>query len=409
MFNFSNYYHKDLIKFTKNILTDKASHVLVYSGLPKKKKRYDYIFLVNALSQVDDVQEYIIKLKKYSNPNTRIVVIYFNFLWKPILDFASSLGLRKKDTREPNWLSSQDIENIFLLEGFGQVSHGQRFLFPADFWLLSEIFNKYIAQFPLINLLCLTTYQIFRLNPKTQKYSVSIIIPARNEEGNMKGVLKKIPKIGTKTEVIFVEGNSKDNTFSTIKDEVKNNKRHDLPAFLYKQKGRGKGDAVRFGFSKANNDILMILDADLTVDPKELPKFYNAISQGYCEFANGSRLVYPMQNQAMRSLNYIGNKVFSILFTYILGQRIKDTLCGTKALLKKDYVAIANNRKYFGEFDPFGDYDLLFGATRLNLKIIDIPVRYKDRTYGSTNISRFTHGLLLFKMTIFAANKIKFI
>ena len=221
---------------------------------------------------------------------------------------------------------------------------------------------------------------LFRSLSKRNDYSVSIVIPARNEAGNVEGVLNKLPRVGKSMEVIFVEGHSEDNTFEVIKEEIRKNKSK-IKAKLYKQKGKGKGDAVRLGFSKANNELLMILDADLTVDPNEIPKFYYAIAEGKGELIIGSRLIYPMENQAMRVLNYFGNKFFSLAFTFLLGQRIKDTLCGTKVLLKDTYEKIATNRHVFGEFDPFGDYDLIFGAAKLNLKITEIPIRYKERTY----------------------------
>jgi len=176
-----------------------------------------------------------------------------------------------------------------------------------------------------------------------------------------------------------------------------------------RQPGRGKGDAVRAGFAVAEGDLFMILDADLTVPPEEMPKFYDAIVSGRAEFANGSRLVYPMEKAAMRFMNMCANKAFGILFTWILGQSLKDTLCGTKVLRRADYERIAANRAYFGDFDPFGDFDLLFGAARLNLKIVDVPVRYRDRTYGSTNIQRWRHGWLLLRMVMFAARKLKFV
>lgn len=404
---FSDYYHRDLDKFFKHLIPEGSSSVKDY----KKRlfKRYDYILLPNSLAHIDDIQIYIKRFLKSCYPKSRVVVVYFNFLWKPLLDLAAYLGLRKKDIKEPNWLSADDIHNLFFLEGFNEVTQGKRLLLPIDLGLISSFINNFIAQLPLINQLCLTTYQIFRPAQKSKKYSISIVIPARNEEGNIKGLLNKIPQMSKNIEVIFVEGHSTDNTYQAIKEEIKNNQKDYIVAYIYKQRGKGKADAVRLGFKKARNDILMILDADLTVNPRDLLKFYQALSKGYGDFANGSRLVYPMGKQAMRILNYIGNKFFSLIFTFLLGQRIRDTLCGTKAFFRQDYLRIERNRKFFGDFDPFGDYNLLFGATKLNLKIVEIPVRYKERVYGKTNISRFTHGWLLLKMAIFAAKKIKFI
>ncbi len=408
MTSLAQYYGADLRGFLKDIVpAGNKSKIITSQELPKDKS--DYLLLPNTLAYVDDVQSYAKQLRKNCHSQSRVVVIYYSFLWKPLLNLASHLGIRRKDIREPNWLSSEDIQSMFTLEGFDLVKQGRRFLFPIPLGPVSDFINRYIGQLPLINLFCLTTYQIYRVQPVKNDYTVSIIIPARNEAGNMKGVLKKIPLLGKGTEVIFVEGNSKDDTYQVIDQEIKTTANKKISASLYKQKGRGKGDAVRLGFQKAKNDILMILDADLTVDPNQLSKFYRALSEGYCDFANGSRLVYPMEQEAMRTLNYLGNKMFSLAFTFLMGQRVKDTLCGTKVLFKTDYQKIERNRSYFGDFDPFGDFDLLFGAAKLNMKIVDIPIRYKERVYGTTNISRFRHGLLLIKMVYFGGKKLKFI
>jgi glycosyltransferase involved in cell wall biosynthesis len=234
-----------------------------------------------------------------------------------------------------------------------------------------------------------------------------VIVPARNEAGNIKAIFERLPRMGSKTELIFVEGHSKDDTYTAIEKEISSHPT--TPSLLLQQKGIGKADAVRCGFEHATGDVLMILDADLTVPPEDLPRFYETLISGKGEFINGVRLVYPMEAQAMRGLNFLGNKFFSLAFTWLLGQSIKDTLCGTKVLWKEDYEKIATNRTYFGDFDPFGDYDLIFGAAKLNLKILDLPIRYRERVYGSTNIHRWRHGLLLIKMVAFAARRIKFI
>lgn len=403
----SNYYYHDLKKLLKNIVPKNNTAVEITNKLPHKK--FDYIILPNTLSYVEDVQDFLNQIKiNICHDNSRVVVIYFNFLWKFILDLAVFLGLRKRNLKQPNWLTSKDTENIFTLEGFDLVRSGRRFLLPVDLGPFSDFINRTIAQLPLINNLCLTCYQIYRSPKSFQEYSVSIIIPARNEEGNIKGILGKIPLLSKKMEVIFVEGHSKDNTEDAIKQEIKNYSGR-IKTMLFKQTGIGKADAVRLGFKKAKKDILIILDADMTVAPKDLVKFYKVLASGRCDFANGSRLIYPVEKDSMQLLNFLGNSIFSSIFTYLIGQHIKDTLCGTKALFNKDYKKIAYNRKLFGNFDPFGDYDLLFGATKLNLKILDIPVRYHERTYGKTNISRFTHGWLLFKMVAIGAKKIKFI
>jgi glycosyltransferase involved in cell wall biosynthesis len=236
---------------------------------------------------------------------------------------------------------------------------------------------------------------------------VSVVVAARNESGHIDELMARIPEMGAGTEIIFVEGNSTDDTYQAIERSIANNPHKNCR--LLKQPGKGKGDAVRAGFAVATGDILMILDADITVPPEDLPRFYDLIASGEAEFVNGVRLVYPMDTDAMRFANLIGNKFFSWAFSWLLGQPIRDTLCGTKVLSRADYQRIADNRAHFGDFDPFGDFDLLFGAARLNLKILEVPIRYRARRYGETNISRWKHGVLLLRMVVFAARRIKFI
>jgi glycosyltransferase involved in cell wall biosynthesis len=246
-----------------------------------------------------------------------------------------------------------------------------------------------------------------RERAEVRPLSVSVVIPARNEAGNIAAAVARTPEMGAGTELIFVEGHSRDDTWAAIQRAAAENPQRKIK--IMQQSGRGKGDAVRMGFAAATGDVLMILDADLTMPPEELPKFHEVIASGRAEFANGVRLVYPMEEEAMQFLNLCANKTFGLIFTWLLGQPVKDTLCGTKVLTRAHYERIAANRAYFGDFDPFGDFDLLFGAAKLNLKIADVPIRYRERTYGSTNIQRWRHGWLLLQMVLFAARKLKFV
>jgi glycosyltransferase involved in cell wall biosynthesis len=323
---------------------------------------------------------------------------------------AEMLDLKTPQKRL-NWLNSEDLSSLLYLEGYDKVKIGRRMLLPKYIPLISNMINRYFAQLPLINKFCLINFIIARVNPdlfERKEKTVSVVIPARNEKGNIENAVTRMPKLGQHTEIIFVEGHSDDGTLNEIKRVCeKYHTEYDLKFFV--QDGRGKGDAVRKGFARASGDILMILDADLTVPPEDLIKFYEAIASGKGEYINGTRLVYPMEKEAMRTLNMIGNKFFSIMFSWLLGQTIKDTLCGTKVISRENYDKLRLNRSYFGEFDPFGDFDLIFGSAKLNLKIIEIPIKYRAREYGETNISRFRHGWLLLKMMFFAFNKIKFI
>ena len=374
---------------------------------------FDYIILSNLIGYLGDIQQVFAELKKVCHQHTKIVVTYYNFLWQPLLNIAETFNMRMKQP-EQNWLSRADINNLLYLAGFDAFKGGERLQFPVYIPLLSTLINKYLAKLPLFRKLCITNYTIAKPSPLQaeeqykNKYSVSVIIPARNESGNIENAVQRMPLMGTHTEIIFIEGNSSDDTWRRIK-EVYEKYKDTYDIKIAQQDGKGKGDAVRKGFDMASGDILMILDADLTVPPEDLPKFHYAIASGKGEFINGSRLVYNMDKKAMRFLNLLGNKFFSLMFTWLLDQRFKDTLCGTKVMFKRDYEQLKVGRKFFGEFDPFGDFDLIFGASKLNLKIVEIPIRYKERTYGSTNISRFKHGLILLRMCLFAAKKIKFI
>jgi hypothetical protein len=385
-----SYYRNDLIKLYKFLNLSKENDVI----------------LDNQVGDLEDIQEALEKIYRKLKPNGKLAITYYNHLWEPLLKVLSYLGWRRVK-HEQSWLDEGDIKNLLELSGFDVISQQRRLLLPLDVPHVSNFVNKWIAHIPIVNHLCLTTWVVARKKPVPKEYSVSIVVPVRNEAGNIPKIIKNIPKFGKWQEIIFVEGHSTDSTWDTVRKELGKKYPKGIKVAVFRQKGKGKADAVRLGFKKAKGDVLMILDGDLTVDPKDLKKFYKALSSDQGEFINGSRLVYPMEKEAMRTLNKLGNKIFSLLFTFVLGQRFKDTLCGTKVLFKKDYEKIVNNRKYFGEFDPFGDFDLIFGAVKLNLKIVEIPVRYKERKYGSTNIDRFRHGWQLLKMTWFGFRKFK--
>jgi SAM-dependent methyltransferase len=368
-------------------------------------RTYDYIILSDTINQTWDVQRLFERLQTVAHARTRLLLNFHNTAWRPLLRLASALGLRSPQP-PGNWLSPTDVKALLALSSWELVKQQRRVLVPFPLLALDRLVNRFVA--PFLPWLCLTVFQIARpvRAPRTAPLSVSVVIPARNEAGNIQSAIDRLPPLGSQTEVIFVEGHSRDNTWEEIERVVRDNPQRDLVAL--RQSGKGKGNAVREGFEVATGDILMILDADLTVPPEELTKFYHALATGKTEFANGVRLVYPMERRAMRFLNLCANKFFGAAFSWVLGRPIKDTLCGTKALLRDDYHRIAANRSHFGDFDPFGDFDLLFGADRLGLKITDIPIRYRDRSYGATNISRWRHGLLLGRMLLVAIKKLKF-
>lgn len=371
------------------------------------EEKFDYVLAVETIGHVDDIQMAFKQLHKVCKPETRVVIVYYNYLWEPFLKLAQMMRLRMKQPLQ-HWLPLEHIANLLYLNDFEVIKKGYRCLMPFYIPLLSAFVNKFVANLPFFWKLSINQILIARpllKRKKPEDITCSVIIPCRNEKGNIEQAVLRTAGLGAKTEIIFVEGHSQDGTLEECERVKKQYPGRDITVTV--QDGRGKYDAVKKGFDLAKNDILMILDADLTVPPEDLPKFLETIASGKGEFVNGTRLVYQMENQAMRFLNLLGNKFFSRAFTYILEQRISDTLCGTKVLWKNDYERIKVGRKYFGDFDPFGDFDLIFGAAKLNLKIMEIPIRYRERSYGTTQISRFRHGLLLFRMTFVGLIRIK--
>ena len=371
---------------------------------------FDVILLSDLINDVWDVQAVLEAVARHATPRTRVVMNFFSLLWKEPLTAARRAGLATPLLPQ-NWLTRDDVANLLGLVGFETVRDWDEVLLPLRIPLLGGLANRYLVKIPPFSYFSLSHIVVARPAPRPSARDnpprVSVIVAARNEAGNIADILARTPEMGAGTELVFVEGHSNDDTYGVIERVMAANPERNVK--LFRQPGTGKGDAVRKGFAEAGGDVLMILDADMTVAPEDLPRFYDALVNGKGEFINGVRLVYPMEVQAMQFLNLVANKFFGLAFSWVLGQSIKDTLCGTKVLWRWEYERIAANRHYFGEFDPFGDFDLIFGASKLSMKIVDMPIRYRARTYGDTNISRWRHDWLLLKMMIFAALRIKFV
>jgi ubiquinone/menaquinone biosynthesis C-methylase UbiE len=369
---------------------------------------FDVILLSDLIDDLWDVQRVFEQLSQLCNPRTRLIVNSYSRVWEPLLLVAAKLELARPRLTQ-NWLTVEDVTDLLNFSGFEVIRSWQEILWPIRTPLIANLCNKFLVKLWPFRLFAMTNFILARPSPEKLSVppSVSVVVAARNEAGNITEIFNHMPEMGSGTEIVFVEGHSQDDTYSAIEMEIAAHP--EKKSQLHRQTGVGKGDAVRLGFAHASGDILMILDADMTVPPEDLPRFYDALISGRGEFINGVRLVYPMEDEAMRFFNFLGNKFFSLAFSWLLGQPVKDTLCGTKVLWKRDYELIAANRSYFGDFDPFGDYDLIFGASKLGLKIADLPIRYRARTYGSTNIERWRNGWLLLRMVVFAAKRIKFI
>ncbi len=369
----------------------------------------DYIVLNGTLHHDEDAQGRLVELAGSLAPRARGIIIYYSQLWKPFLRLADWMGLRSKSP-EINWLGHHDVRNLVEIAGMEVIRLDHRVLMPFPVPLLSRLMNRWLAPLPFFNWFCVANILVVRktAEPLAEPPSVTIVVPARNEAGNVPLIPPRIPRMGPRDEIIFIEGGSSDATWDAIK-ALGDRDAEGRPILIAQQTGKGKGDAVRLGYSMARNEILMILDADMTVPPETLPRFHRVLAEGRAEFANGSRLLYPMEGEAMRFFNFLGNKFFATGFTFVLGQPYQDTLCGTKVMWRTDYEKLAARRWFFGDFDPFGDFDLILGASRMTLRVRDVPIHYKQRVYGDTNIQRWRHGWILLKMLWFAARRILFV
>ena len=373
------------------------------------KAKFDYIILTDVLGHLEDIQKVLEEIRDLCTKDTKIIITYFNYIYEPILRFAERLSLKMPEQKQ-SWISFDDVNSFLSLAGFEIVQRGRMILFPKNIPVISAAVNRFLARLPILNHFCITQFWVGKLSAQFLKrehdYSVSVIVPARNEKGNIEQIVHRIPKFAKDVEIVFVEGRSKDGTREEI---LRVQRRYpDYNIKFLEQNGKGKADAVIKGMDNAKGDILMILDADMTVTPEELPKFYRALIQSNADLVMGSRLVYPMESRAMQFLNKIGNKAFGLIMSWIIGQRVKDTLCGTKVLFREKYIELKNRSKDLIKLDPFGDFFFILGTARNSGKIVEIPIRYKERSYGKTNISRFKHGFYLLKMCFVAAWKIKF-
>ncbi|OGU12894.1 MAG: hypothetical protein A2075_15565 [Geobacteraceae bacterium GWC2_58_44] len=354
-----------------------------------------------------DIQGLLMELKPRLSRSSRLLLIAYNPYLSWLYRLAKRLGIRKGELPS-TFITKVDLENLAKLAGYQIVRSRTAAYFPWRLLGVGEVINKVAALLPGVRWSGLAYCAVLRpiVSVPAVRPSLSCIIPARNERGNIESALQRMPDLGCELEFIFVEGHSTDGTWEEI-ERVRDSYADRFSITAYRQAGVGKSDAVRLGFSKAKGELLTILDADLTMPPELLGRFYEAYCEGHADFINGSRLVYPMEGSAMRFLNILGNVFFAKTLSWVLDVRLGDTLCGTKLLSRSDYQRMTRWREDFGDFDPFGDFELLFPAAILGLGMVDVPIRYRDRTYGSTNISRFRHGLLLLRMTLIAFFRIK--
>jgi SAM-dependent methyltransferase len=361
-------------------------------------EKFDYV-LFNHIFDTVDILTALERIRQHCTGDTQVVVINYNYLWQPVLQLASKIGLRSKFV-EPNWISENDIRGLLRLLGFRPVRKHRLLLFPKWLPLFSFLVNNLLARLPGLRRLCLMQVMVARLLPEPREerdLTVSVIVPCRNERGNVQPTVERIPAMGKQTEILFCDDKSTDGTADEVRRMQALHPEKDIR--LIEGPGICKAENVWTGFRAAHGDVLMILDADLTVMPEELPMFLRALASRRGDFVNGSRLIYPMQQNAMKFANEIGNKVFGLMFSFLLDQRIKDTLCGTKVLWRKDWIRMEKNLGGWGVKDLWGDYELLFGAGKLHLEIVEVPVHYQERIHGVTKMTKvFSNGLRMLRI-----------
>jgi hypothetical protein len=384
-------------------------HLRFLEGSPENirlRQKFEYI-VIASLEDIVDIRGVLESVKDCADRHTRILVMHYNFLWHPLVQLAEALRL-KIPQHLHNWLSREDVSNLLRLSGYEPIHTKKIVLFPFYIPFLSSLLNRLLARLPLFRGLTMMRVAVARLpEARRRAYSVSVVVPCKNEAGNIEAAVERIPEMGKGTEIIFGDDKSTDGTADKIRAMMRKYRKRKIR--LVNSPGINKAENVWTCFERATGEILMILDADLTVPPEELPYFYEAIAGGSGEFINGSRLVYPMQGEAMRFINIVGNKFFSMMFSYILDNRIKDTLCGTKVFWRRDYLETKKLRGTWGMRDRWGDYELIFGAAKLHRAIVDLPVHYTERTYGETKMTkRFGNGWIMLRMCIVSLRKIKF-
>jgi hypothetical protein len=376
-----------------------------FPSLVNEETRRTAVLLNGTLNHHYDVQGLLTELKEKLSRTSRVLLVLYNPYFRWAYRLANRLHLREGEV-PPTFLRRVDLENLAKLSGFEIVGEKPQIYCPFPLFGIGTLLNRILPLVPLLRWLSFTYLSVWRPIIAKPAEGLSCIIPARNERGNIENALRRFPELNCKVEIIFVEGHSNDGTWEEIQ-RVAGAYRHRFDIKTFRQTGRGKGDAVRLGFQNAGQPLLTILDADLTMPPEILGRFYDAYCRGLGDFINGSRLVYPMEGEAMRPLNRLGNIFFAKALSFVLGTRLGDSLCGTKLMARHDYQRMVQWREDFGDFDPFGDFELLFPASVLGLGITDVPVRYLARTYGSTNIQRFRHGWQLFRMLLIGFVRIK--
>lgn len=369
-------------------------------------EKFDYVLFSHIFDTIDILRGFE-RIREHCTSNTRLVIINYNHLWQPVLELASKIGLRSRFV-EPNWVSEHDVRGFLKLAGFSPVRTYRAILWPKWIPVLSDFLNDFWARLPGLRRLCLMQVTVARPAPEALRdkdVTVSVVVPCRNEHENIQPAVERIPVMGKHTEIIFCDDKSTDGTAEEVRRMRKLYPQRDIR--LVEGPGICKAENVWTGFRVARGDALMILDADLSVMPEELPAFLGALAGGRGEFVNGSRLVYPMQKYAMKFANMVGNKVFGLAFSFLLDQRIKDTLCGTKVLWRKDWVRMEPNLGSWGIRDLWGDYELLFGASRLGLEIVEVPVHYQERIYGVTKMTKvLANGVRMLRICWHAWNRL---
>jgi len=395
-------------ELVNNVLTEQQLKDLIDPKNSETNNKWKTVILTFPLNNFVNLVGFFDKLDSSLNEEAKVIVSYYSKIWKPFFFIFSLFGLIRN--YKNSLFFSKDTLEIFLRTGNFEISKKiPNYFIPFNIPIINKFLSILINFLPFLDNLSVT--KVFYLRKKNykkrQNKKISLIIPCKNEQGNILNIVTDAKKeLIIPYEIIFVDDKSSDNTFQIIIDCKK--KFSDVDIQVTKGPGKGKSLAVNEGIKIATGYYSIIFDADMTVNMKDINVFYNAISNGNADIINGSRLVYKPYTGAMRYLNFLGNKFFSKLSSFITGELITDTLCGSKCFITKDF-------KIFNEFkdnnninDIWGDFNILYSSNFYGLKCIDLPVRYYERVEGETKMKkRFYFFLNMLSTSIKAMNRFK--
>ncbi len=349
----------------------------------------------------------LLNLSRIVGDNTKIILLSKNMVWMiliKILKLFFSFSPKKN-----NFLPSSYLDNLYSSCNLELIRQEKIIALPINIPFLTKIINR-IFRLPLLNFFCMSNIAILKKKIKNSSnhkdLKISFIIPCKNEQDNIKVFEQKINENTEPDEYLFGDDNSSDKTSDEIDKLIE--KLSDKKIIKYNGPGICKSENVYKGIDLSSGDIIVIYDADHTVSFEDIKFSVSIMKKTNVDFINCTRMIYPQKDGAMKFANFIGNTIFASLFSLLFKKKITDTLCGTKIFYKKDWEKIKENTSQWGMKDLWGDFDLLIGAYKNNLKITEVPVTYYERRENETKMtSLISNTLRMFFIVIYSYYKLR--